>query len=107
MSLEAASVKTVEQLHEYVHGVLCAHENLLPDQFTTSSIPMMRKGRSCGLQFSLKGPRELRLGAVWATDHNVILFYDARGERFRRERLNCRLSTAADRNSEGSLRNAA
>ena len=37
---------------------------------------------TCGLQFQLYGPRSIRLGAIWAADHNVIYFYAANGERY-------------------------
>jgi len=98
MPVDPHSIRTIEELHTYVHHVLCEHESLLSDQFATSSIELRRKGRPCGMQFSLRGPRELRLGAVWAADHNVILFYDARGERFRRDRLSCRITLSGDEN---------
>ena len=35
----------------------------------------------------------MRLGAIWAADHNVIYFYDARGERYLKIKLNRRIVT--------------
>jgi hypothetical protein len=87
-----AGVTTLDDLRAYVHHVLCSKENLLPDQFRMSEMQLVRRGRACGLQFSLHGPRSVRLGAIWAADHNVIYFYDAKGERYLKERVKHRLA---------------
>jgi hypothetical protein len=84
-------VRSLDDLRAFVHSVLCEKENLLADQFTMSEMQLKRGNRECGLQFSLHGPRSVRLGAIWATDHNVIYFYDARGLRYRKARLIHRL----------------
>ena len=91
MADETAHVQTLDDLHRYVHGTLCQHENLVADQFALQVIPLTRLGERCGLQFILRGPRSVRLGAVWASEHNQLYFYDARGERFRKEPLSQRL----------------
>lgn len=41
---------------------------------------LVSRGRRCGLQFSLQGPRAVRLGAIWAAEKNEVNLYDARGE---------------------------
>ena len=84
-------VRTLDNLRAYIHHILCQKENLLADQFRMSEMQLMRRGRVCGLQFSLQGPRSVRLGAIWASDHNIIYFYDAKGERYRKERVRSRL----------------
>ena len=56
---------------------------------------LVRRGECCGRQFTLFGPRSVRLGAVWAADRNDLYFYDARGERFRKERMAGPLGDAA------------
>lgn len=81
------SVQTLTDLRRHVHETLCGQENLMPEQFELQEVPLTRMGERCGLQFVLKGPRNVRLGAVWASDRNQIFFYDARGERFRKEQL--------------------
>jgi hypothetical protein len=87
MLLATAPVRTVSELRRHVHETLCRHENLLPEQFALQEIPLKRLGERCGTQFVLRGPRNVRLGAVWACDHNHLYFYDARGERFRKEQV--------------------
>ncbi len=89
-------VCTLTDLRAFVHQTLCAKEGLLADQFPLTEMQLARRGRFCGLQFSLQGPRDVRLGAVWATDHNVVYFYDARGERYLKMQLFRRLSMADD-----------
>jgi hypothetical protein len=83
--VRAAALRTVDDLRRYVHDTLCEHENLVPDQFALQEIGLTRCGRHCGLQFVLRGPREVRLGAVWASELNQLYFYDAQGTRFRKE----------------------
>lgn len=85
-----------EEMREYVHKLLCRRENLLPEQSSLSEQPLMRGGKYCGAQFTVHGPRALRLSAIWAQDLNVIYFYDSRGERYLKLPLRYRLKAAAD-----------
>ena len=78
---------TVEELRHHVHTTLCRHENLVAEQFELQTIALTRLGLRCGLQFLLRGPRSVRLGAVWTAEQNQVYFYDARGERFLKEPL--------------------
>jgi len=66
------------------------------EQFAMEAIPLTRMGCLCGMQFLLRGPRSVRLGAVWATDHNHLYFYDARGERFHKEKLTALVEFSLD-----------
>jgi len=84
-------IHSLTDLKDFIHKTLCEEENLLPDQFTMSETQLMRQGRVCGMRFAIRGPRAVRLGAIWASDHNHIYFYDARGVRFRKARLRNRL----------------
>ena len=84
---ESVHVRTLDDLRCYVHAKLCSHENLVAEQFALQVMPLTQLGTRCGLQFILRGPRSVRLGAVWASEHNQLYFYDARGERFRKELL--------------------
>ncbi len=94
MSNAPSDVQTMDALRRYVHEKLCRHENLVADQFALEVTPLTRKGALCGLQFLLRGPRSVRLGAVWASDHNQLYLYDARGERFHKEQLSAHIEAA-------------
>lgn len=94
MSNAGSDVQTVDALERYVHEKLCRHENLVAEQFALEVTPLTRKGALCGLQFLLRGPRSVRLGAVWASDYNQLYLYDARGERFHKEQLAVQLDAA-------------
>ena len=87
----ADDVRSLDDLREFIHQALCEKENLLEDQFLMTEMRLTRRRRVCGLQFSLNGPRSVRLGAIWATDHNIIYFYDAHGVRYAKIRLRHRL----------------
>lgn len=84
-------VWTVDELRQYVHDTLCRHENLVADQFALQTIALTRLGIRCGLQFLLRGPRSVRLGAVWTAEQNLVYFYNARGERFLKQPLTQRV----------------
>ena len=86
-----AAPQTLEQLRAEIHRRLCEREDLLADQFELTEMPLSRRGRECGRQFCLHGPRSVRLGAVWAADHNVVYLYDAAGQRYEKMKLTVRL----------------
>jgi hypothetical protein len=88
-------IRTLDDLRVFVHRTLCEKENLLADQFTMTEMQLNRRGRDCGLQFSLQGPRSVRLGAIWASDQNIVYFYDASGVRFLKVALPRRLHSPA------------
>ncbi len=85
-------ITTVEELRDFVHASLCEQENLLANQFQTRVFELNKQGSSCGLQFHLQGPRSVKLSAIWASQQNVVYFYDAKGERYGKVRLPNRLS---------------
>lgn len=75
-------IHTVDDLRIFIREVLCAKENLLSEQFPVNESLLKRGDKPCGMQFLLFGPRSIRLGAIWASDHNVLYFYAANGERY-------------------------
>ena len=85
-------IRSLDDLRAFIHRTLCEKENLLADQYVLTELPLSRRQRQCGLQFTLQGPRSLRLGAIWVADFNTVYFYDARGARYLKFRLRQRLS---------------
>lgn len=75
-------IHTLDDLRRYIHDTLCAKENLLADEFAISEVRLTRAGQLCGLQFCVRGPRSVRLSAIWAADRNAIYLYDAKGQRY-------------------------
>ncbi len=75
-------IHTLDDLRRFVHIELCRKENLLGDQFTLQESPLKSRGKSCAVQFTLWGPRSIRLGAIWSCDSNVVYFYDTQGQRY-------------------------
>ena len=75
-------IRNLDELRIFIREMLCARENLVSEQFPINETVLRKGERSCGLQFLLYGPRSIRLGAIWAEDHNVIYFYAANGERY-------------------------
>lgn len=87
MTANVDTLRTMTELREFIHAELCSRENLVPEQFQMNEIELKRCGRPCGLQFSICGPRQVRLSAVWASDRNLVYFYDAGGSRYRKVQL--------------------
>ena len=85
-------VRSLEDLRALIHRALCEKENLLADQYRLIEVPLNRRQWQCGLQFTLQGPRSIRLGAIWVADFNIVYFYDARGARYQKLRLRQRLA---------------
>jgi len=85
-------VHTLDELRQFIHKTLCEKENLLVDQFTMTEFELTRGKKPCGIQFSLRGPRNVRLGAIWVADRNLVYLYDARGTRYAKLRLTNRLA---------------
>ena len=87
MTERTESIQSLDDLRNFIHAALCDKENLVADQFQMREMTLVVRGRHCGMQFSLKGPRSVRLGAIWAADQNMLYLYDARGERYLKVRL--------------------
>lgn len=86
------SLHSLDDLRAYVHATLCEKENLLPEQSRLVEYQLEQAGRNCGLQFYVHGPRLVRLGAIWVADQNLLYFYDARGERYGKLKLEKRIA---------------
>ena len=87
MSETLAEIRTLDNLRDFVHNTLCDKENLLAEITSMTQRELSRRGRQCGLQFALQGPRSVRLGAIWESDHNQVYFYDTRGTRYHKLQL--------------------
>jgi hypothetical protein len=89
-------IHTLDELRQFIHQTLCEKENLLVDQFTMTEFELTRGKKPCGIQFSLCGPRSVRLGAIWVADRNLVYLYDARGTRYAKLRLTNGLAPQAE-----------
>ena len=88
-------IRDLQQLRAWVHKTLCDRENILQDQFGLTETVVWRSGAACGLQFCLRGPRSIRLEAIWVADRNLVYCYDACGARFLKVQLKWRIDTCA------------
>jgi hypothetical protein len=87
MTTPATSIQDLGGLRDLVHRRLCDQEFLEPSVFPLTERILVRRGKPCGIFFSLHGPRSVRLTAIWETSGNRILFYNSAGERFQETRL--------------------
>jgi len=96
--ISPSEIATFDDLRSFIHATLCAKENLVAEQFRMIERELTKCGRPCGVQFTIHGPRQVRLSAVWASDRNLLYFYDASGVRYLkvplRQRLEPKLSAA-------------
>ena len=87
MTAAVRALATMEELRKYVHETLCEPDALEPAHSPLAQSLIKRSGRVCGLFFQVRGPRSVKLYAVWAGEENRILFYNSTGERFAETRL--------------------
>ncbi len=103
MDPTADDVRTLDDLRRFIHSMLCQKENLLADQFQMTELRLSRNQQPCGLQFCLRGPRSVRLAAIWAAAENTIYLYDARGARYLKMRLPHPLADALSSPNESKV----
>jgi len=77
------SIRSFEDLKSFVYRKICHDHNLLADAFSTTE-KLLTRGNSeqCGVMFWLHGPRAVTISAIWDSEQNHVLFYDASGRRY-------------------------
>ncbi len=80
-------IESLEDLRRFVTRTICEMEQLELGAFPVTERILLRRGKPCGLYFCVQGPRSVRFSAIWETEQNRILFYDASGERYFRTQL--------------------
>ena len=80
MSKKSAELNK-EHLREVIHQTLCDIGQLESSQFPLNERPLTRGGDPCGILFSVNGPRQVTLTAVWDTMKNKLFLYDSSGSR--------------------------
>lgn len=88
MTVPTVTLTDMHQLRQFVLDRLSGRENLLSDQFPLTESKLIRGGRECGRQYTLHGPRSVRLNAIWVANPSDVYFYDATGTRFDKIRVN-------------------
>lgn len=84
VSDKISSIKTLDDLQEYVYRTLCVDNELLVDAFPISRRALRcSSGELCGLMFCVHGPRTVDFTAIWERRQNRIFFYSPTGERYR------------------------
>jgi len=81
MNPHALGSPASKQLRQIIHAMLCDFEQLDDAQFPLSERNLTRAGKPCGILFSVQGPRQMKLTAVWDFLKNKIYFYDSSGTR--------------------------
>lgn len=87
MAASMPSLRSINDLREFINGILCAHGELELNAFPLTERVLTRCGTPCGIYFCLHGPRAVRLSAIWDNQRNSVLFYGSSGERFHRVQL--------------------
>src|SRR5512138_2676730 len=81
MLAQSQELRCLADLRDFVNETLCDLHNLRADAFRMTERILRRGGRPCGIHFCLHGPRSVKFTAIWETDRNQVLFYNATGER--------------------------
>ena len=84
---DSPDIRNLDDLRDYVHETICRRNELELNAFRMTERILVRGGSPCGLYFCLHGPRAVKFTAIWETDRNTVLFYDAVGQRVQRSQL--------------------
>lgn len=87
MTEPTVTLTDIHHLKQFVRDRLSGRENLLADQFPLTESKLIRGGQECGRQYTLHGPRSVRLNAIWVANPSDVYFYDATGTRFDKVRV--------------------
>ena len=75
MMSKKSTEMTTDHLRDLVHQMLCDIGQLESSQFPLCERPLTRGGNPCGVLFSVNGPREVKLTAVWDCLKNKLFVY--------------------------------
>jgi hypothetical protein len=82
MLTHTLGIENIQELREYVNTTLCVQCQLKEGAFSMTEQVLLKNGKPCGIYFCLHGPRATKFTAIWDEQHNQVLFYGSRGERF-------------------------
>ena len=75
----AVSFHRFGELQAFIEEQQCARHDLEIGAFPITSRLIKRGGSACGVCFCIHGPRRVKLTAIWETDSQRLLLYDADG----------------------------
>ena len=87
MSTRFHQFDSINGLREFILLTISEQYLLQIGAYPITERILHRGGTPCGIYFCLHGPRSTKYSAIWETDHNRILFYGSRGERFQKTQL--------------------
>lgn len=71
-----------ERVRTLVLELLAKRDRLLCDRTHLVEAPVIQDGKLCGIHFTLRGPRNVLLTAIWDARSRTLWCYDSRGKRF-------------------------
>jgi hypothetical protein len=87
MTISTTLFRTLEDLRQYVYRMLCEPDRLELHAFPLTQRMLVKNQKPCGMYYCLHGPRAVKFSAVWDAIRNVVIFYNAAGERFHLTKL--------------------
>jgi hypothetical protein len=81
------AITRLAELRGFVQQTICDRQQLLLEAFPIHKRILVRRGKPCGLHFTLVGPRSVKFSAIWDASKGTVLFYDCNGDRFYRRDL--------------------
>lgn len=86
-----------DELQDYVREVLCTSSGLALETPLVETT-LMQRGEACGIEYTIVGPRAVRMSAIWEAKKSRILFYNQQLQRFKIDEVTgLPLETIADR----------
>jgi hypothetical protein len=87
MPCATTELSSLAELRDFIEQTICDQQLLVPGSFECREKVLVRRGRPCGMHFTLWGPRSVQFSAIWDAGRQTVLFYDSSGERFERREL--------------------
>jgi len=87
MTMSTTLFRTLDELRLYVYRILCEPDRLEPQAFPLTQRMLLKNQQPCGMYYCLHGPRAVKFSAIWDAVRNVVIFYNAAGERFHLTKL--------------------
>lgn len=82
VKMRGMSLEEAERVRAIVTRTLAQQDRLLHDDNLLSETPLFQGDALCGVLYSLRGPRNVLLTAIWDVRSHSLWCYDSTGKRF-------------------------
>ena len=82
-----AETQGLDDVRQFVQRAICEQNDLEASAAPMTEQTLVRGGKSSGVLFCVKGPRNVTFTAIWDREKNAVVFYDSAGRSRQRSKL--------------------